>query len=145
MQASNSVWLVKNIIQDSQCNGVRLPPLWLLALESGAASGEVGETGTSNAGLGICRASRLHFFERALVWRGREVSPWELDVWLPLQPLENSDVGSEFNAGLVSGQEWAFWGFPWGHEVDRSGESAADSSRPLVPCVHCKGSARKRK
>lgn len=113
----------------SQCKGTKL-----------AASGEVGDTGTSKAGLGICKATRLLFFERVLAWRDGELSA----AWRAPQLMESSGEGSEFTAGLLSGQVWAVWGFPWGHEVDRRGGRVADSSRPLVPCVHW-GDAIKRK
>lgn len=134
MQASNNVFSLEKVITEvSQCKGAKL-----------AASGEVGETGMSKAVLGICKAARLLFFEQALVWREGEASPWELAAWRAPQPMESSGEGSEFTAGLLSGQVWAVWGFPWGHEVDRSGGRVADSSRPLVPCVHWGGTRKGR-
>lgn len=136
--------LEKAVIQVSQCEGDKLEPLWPLALELGPASGEVGETGTSKAGLGICKAARLLFFARLLVWRGGEVLPWELAVCRGPQLVESSGDGSEFTAGLLSGQVWTVC-FPWGHDVERSGERVADSSRPLVPCVHWKGTRKRRR
>lgn len=128
------------IIQVSQCKGVKLAPLWPLSLELGPVFEEVGDTGTSKVGLGICKAACLLFLEPVLVWRGEEVSPVELAAWRTPQLPESSGEGSV--AGLLSGQVGPVWGFPWGHDVDRSGERVADSSRPLVPCVHW-GSARK--
>lgn len=131
--------LEKAVIQVSQCKGEKMAPLWPLALELEPASRVEGETGSSKAGLGICKAARLLFFDRLLACRGGEASPWELAVWRAPQFMESSCEGSGFTAGLLSGQVWAVWGFPWGHEVDRSGERVADSSRPLVPCVHWGG------
>lgn len=136
--------LEKAVIPVSQCKGEKLAPLWPLAVELGPASGEVGDTGTSKAGLGICKAACLLFFDRLLAWRGGEVSPWELAVWRTPQLVESSGEGSKFTAGLLSGQVWAVWGFPWGHEAERSGERVADSSRPLVPCVHWGGTGERR-
>lgn len=117
-----------------QCRGEKLAPLWPLAVGLGPASGEVGDTGMSKAGLGMCKAARLLFFERLLVWRGGE-----LEAWRGPQLVESSGEGSGWGAGPASGQAWAGWGFPWGQEVDSSGERVADSSRPLVPCVHWGG------
>lgn len=106
------------------------------ALQSGSESREAGGTGTSKVGLAMCKAARLLFLERLPLWRRGEVFPWDLVLrWAP-QLLEGSGEGSEFTVELPSGQGWAVWGFPWGQEADRSGERAADSRRPLVPCVH---------
>lgn len=96
--------LEEAVIRVSQCNGAKLAPLWPPALELGPASGEVGVAGTSKAGLGLCKAARLLFFDRVLVGRGGEVSPWELVVWRAPQLVESSGEGSEITVGLLSGQ-----------------------------------------
>lgn len=64
------------------------------------ASVEVGETGASEAGLGICKAARLHVLERVLR-RGEEVSPVELAARRTPHRSESSGEGSEFVAGQV--------------------------------------------
>lgn len=59
--------LEKAVIQVNQCIGADVAPFWLLPLVLGPASGEVGEAGSSKAGLGICKAALLLFFARVLV------------------------------------------------------------------------------
>ena len=79
------------------------------------------------------------------MWCEGEVSPWEpAAVWRAPQPVERAGEGSEFTAALLSGRVWAVGGFPWWHEEDRSGGRVADSSRPLVPCVHWGGTRKRR-
>lgn len=144
LHASCKQCVLSLVIRVSQCRGEKTAPLWPLSLEPEADSRAEWETGSSKAGLGICKAARLLFFDRVLACRCGEASLWEAAVWRPPQLVEGSCEGSEFTAGLLSVQVRAVWGFPCGHEVDRSGERVADSSRPLVPCVHCWGTRKRR-
>lgn len=91
MQASNNS-LEKAVIPVSQCRGEEVVPLWPLAWELVSTVG--GETGSSEAGLGICTATPLLFLDQLLVCCGGEASQWALAV----------RRAPEFTARPLSGQ-----------------------------------------